>query len=72
MELQRVLPTLTPLLMPPLQAIQAEDKTHAVAIGKMLMSSADIAENNKGHGIESLHYLNDGLWNLDTRALTLR
>jgi PUA domain protein len=45
-------------------AIYAEGKSHALAIGKMKLSSKDVAKVNKGVGIETLHYLNDGLWNL--------
>jgi predicted ribosome-associated RNA-binding protein Tma20 len=26
------------------------------------MSTADMRSVNKGHGVETLHYLNDGLW----------
>ena len=39
-------------------------KNHALAIGRMKYSSADVRKINKGVGIETLHYLNDGLWNL--------
>lgn len=42
--------------------IFAEGKKHALAIGIMKMSSADIASKNKGIGVEVVHYLNDGLW----------
>jgi len=45
-------------------AIYAEGKSHALAIGRMKYSSADVRKINKGVGIETLHYLNDGLWNL--------
>jgi len=49
-------------------AVMAEGKEHAVSIGVMTLSSQEIAEKNKGMGIENIHYLNDGLWvmkNLD-------
>lgn len=46
-------------------AIYAEGKEHALAIGKLTMSTDDIKSKNKGIGIELLHYLGDGLWNLD-------
>ncbi|KFD52472.1 hypothetical protein M513_06669 [Trichuris suis] len=45
-------------------AITAEGKQHALAIGQMKLSSSDILKINKGVGIESIHYLNDGLWQL--------
>lgn len=44
-------------------AIYAEGKEHALAIGKLLMSTEDIKSVNKGIGIELIHYLGDGLWN---------
>lgn len=34
----------------------------AVAIGKMKMSPGKIKEVNKGIGIDTVHYLRDGLW----------
>lgn len=43
--------------------VYAEGKEHALAIGKLLMSTDDIKSKNKGIGIELLHYLGDGLWN---------
>lgn len=49
-------------------AVMAEGKDHAVSIGVTKMSTSEIAEKNKGIGIENIHYLNDGLWvmkNLD-------
>lgn len=45
--------------------IYAEGKEHALAIGKLTMSTDDIKSINKGMGIELLHYLGDGLWLLD-------
>lgn len=45
-------------------AIFAEGKENALAIGKTVMSTADIASKNKGIGVENYHYLNDGLWNM--------
>jgi PUA domain protein len=44
--------------------IFAEGKTHALAIGKTCMSTNDIRDKNKGIGVETYHYLNDGLWNM--------
>jgi len=43
-------------------AVMAEGKQHAVAIGKMKMTPDKIKEVNKGIGIETVHYLRDGLW----------
>uniref|UniRef100_A0A1I7UM55 PUA domain-containing protein n=1 Tax=Caenorhabditis tropicalis TaxID=1561998 RepID=A0A1I7UM55_9PELO len=50
-------------------AVMAEGKQHALAIGLMSMSSEEIQSVNKGNGIESLHYLNDGLWHLAEKSL---
>lgn len=46
-----------------LVAIYAEGKEHALAIGKLNMSTEEIKSINKGIGIEMFHYLGDGLWN---------
>ncbi|KAI8823452.1 PUA-like domain-containing protein [Fimicolochytrium jonesii] len=43
-------------------AVLAEGKEHALALGVMKMSSKEIKSVNKGHGIDLVHYLNDGLW----------
>ncbi|KAI3389161.1 hypothetical protein SNEBB_009717 [Seison nebaliae] len=45
-------------------AIMAEGKEHAMAIGRMRMSSEKIQEVNKGIAIDLVHYLNDGLWRM--------
>ncbi len=45
-----------------LQAIYAEGKTHALAVGLTKMSTAAMRSVNKGHGVETLHCLNDGLF----------
>lgn len=42
--------------------IMAEDKQHALAIGLTKMSGKDIKAVNKGIAVETVHYLNDGLW----------
>ncbi|XP_019647462.1 PREDICTED: malignant T-cell-amplified sequence 1-like [Branchiostoma belcheri] len=47
-------------------AIMAEGKEHALAVGILKMSTADIASINKGVGVENVHYLNDGLWHFKT------
>ncbi|KAI9091121.1 PUA-like domain-containing protein [Phlyctochytrium arcticum] len=43
-------------------AIMAEGKDHALAVGILKMSTADIKKINKNIGVEVAHYLNDGLW----------
>uniref|UniRef100_A0A0N4ZYE1 PUA domain-containing protein n=1 Tax=Parastrongyloides trichosuri TaxID=131310 RepID=A0A0N4ZYE1_PARTI len=45
-------------------AVMAEGKEHALAIGCMKMSSEDIIKINKDIAIDTIHYLNDGLWKL--------
>ncbi|KAK6455099.1 PUA-like domain-containing protein [Scheffersomyces xylosifermentans] len=45
-------------------SIYAEGKENALAVGKLVMSTDEIKSVNKGIGIEVLHYLGDGLWNL--------
>lgn len=45
-----------------LVAIMAEGKEHAMSIGHLKMSTADIRSINKGIAVETLHYLNDPLW----------
>lgn len=47
-------------------AIYAEGKEHALAIGQLIMSTDDIRSINKGMGVETLHFLNDGLWQIKT------
>ncbi|CAN3352829.1 translation machinery-associated protein 20 [Diutina catenulata] len=42
--------------------VNAEGKENAMALGKLLMSTDDIKEQNKGIGIELLTYLGDGIW----------
>ena len=44
------------------QAIYAEGKETALAVGLTKMSTAAMRSVNKGHGVETLHCLNDGLW----------
>ncbi len=43
-------------------AIYAENKEHALAVGVTALSTSDIRDVNKGVGVETVHYLNDGLW----------
>ena len=45
-------------------AIYAHGKEHALAIGQHCMSGKEIREQNKGIGINLIHYLNDGLWHM--------
>jgi PUA domain protein len=45
-------------------AVMAEDKKNALAVGLTKMSSEQILATNKGIGIETIHYLNDGLWHM--------
>eukprot|EP01104_Vermistella_antarctica_P007726 TRINITY_DN1894_c0_g1_i1.p1 TRINITY_DN1894_c0_g1~~TRINITY_DN1894_c0_g1_i1.p1 ORF type:complete len:193 (+),score=32.23 TRINITY_DN1894_c0_g1_i1:82-660(+) len=45
-------------------AIFAEGKEEALAIGKTCMSTDEIRSENKGMGVENVHYLNDGLWGI--------
>lgn len=42
--------------------IMAEDKQYALAIGLTKMSGQDMKTINKGIAVETIHYLNDGLW----------
>ncbi|KAG2221290.1 hypothetical protein INT45_000203, partial [Circinella minor] len=43
-------------------AIMAEGKENALAVGKLIMSTEDIRQKNKGIGCDNIHYLNDTLW----------
>jgi PUA domain protein len=45
-------------------AIMAEGKQHALGVGITTLSSEEIAKVNRGIGIELVHYLMDGLWNM--------
>jgi len=45
-------------------AIMAEGKKHPLAVGITTLSTEEIAKINKGPGIETVHYLNDGLWTM--------
>ncbi|KAJ8298414.1 hypothetical protein KUTeg_024945 [Tegillarca granosa] len=44
--------------------IMAEGKQNALAIGYTKMSTEEILSKNKGIGVDNIHYLNDGLWNM--------
>ncbi|CCC71742.1 hypothetical protein NCAS_0I00740 [Naumovozyma castellii] len=46
--------------------INAENKEHALAIGKLMMSTEEIKSHNKGHGVEMIHHLGDPLWTFTT------
>ncbi len=43
-------------------AITAEGKEHAMAIGIMEMSAADLKSQGKGIAIEVVQFLNDAVW----------
>ncbi|CAM9483864.1 unnamed protein product [Chrysoparadoxa australica] len=45
-------------------AVMAEGKGHALAVGTTMLSREDIREKNNGVAVESIHYLGDGLWDL--------
>ena len=45
-----------------LVAVYAEGKQHALGVGRLLMSTTEIKEQNKGHGVANLHQLRDGLF----------
>lgn len=47
-------------------AIMAEGKQHALGIGLMKLSSADIKNVNKGIGVDNVHYITDGLYKVTT------
>ena len=44
-------------------AVFAEGKQHAIAVGIMEKSGADIKKTNKGVGIKNVLFLNDTVWN---------
>ncbi|KAJ1909363.1 translation machinery-associated protein 20 [Tieghemiomyces parasiticus] len=43
-------------------AIMAEGKENALAVGITRMSTEEIRSVNKGHGVDTVHYLGDLLW----------
>lgn len=43
-------------------AIGAEGKEHACMVGKLAMGTEAIKSVNKGLGVETVHFLGDGLW----------
>lgn len=45
------------------QAVYAEGKQYPLALGQLELSINEIREVNKGIGINTIHYLNDNLWN---------
>ena len=47
-------------------AVFAQGKELPCAIGLLKMSTEEIKKVNKGHGIETVAYLNDDLWKLQT------
>jgi PUA domain protein len=49
-------------------AVTVEGKEHALGVGITAMSAADIEKINSGIAIENIHYLDDGLWKIQTLA----
>eukprot|EP01031_Cornospumella_fuschlensis_P028269 gene28269-34136_t len=47
-------------------AIYAEGKEHAMAVGLTKMSGDEMRSVNKGVGVETVHFLMDGLWQTKT------
>lgn len=45
-------------------AIMAEGKETALAIGYTKLPTDDIISKNKGVGVDNIHFLNDGLWQM--------
>ena len=43
-------------------AVMAEGKRHAMGLGRMIMSSDQIREENKGEAIELILYIRDAMW----------
>lgn len=43
-------------------AVFADGKMHAMAVGKLVLSTNEIQKKKHGVGILNLHHLNDGLW----------
>jgi PUA domain protein len=43
-------------------AVYAEGKQHAMCIGLTKMSGSAMKATNRGIGVESIHYLRDALW----------
>lgn len=41
--------------------IKAEGKEHAVAVGVTKMTAEEMRSKNKGHGVDTAHYLGDWL-----------
>lgn len=57
---ENALPAETPV------AIHAEGKEHAVGVGITKLSTEEMRKVNKGVGVETVTYLGDDLWALDT------
>lgn len=45
-------------------SITGEGKTHIMAVGIMRKSTSQIKSENAGIGIETLHFLGDGIWKM--------
>lgn len=46
--------------------VLAEGKEHAVAVGVTKMTAEDMRTKNKGHGVDTAHFLGDWLWKLES------
>lgn len=50
--------------------VLAEGKDHAVAVGVTKMTAAEMREKNKGHGVDTAHFLGDWLVSHSTEVST--
>ncbi len=41
------------------------DHGRPLVVGKALMSGTEMVESEKGKGVETLHHLNDDIWNFE-------
>lgn len=48
--------------------VMAEGKEHAVAVGVSKMTAEDMRTKNKGHGVDTAHFLGDWLVRLELCA----
>lgn len=46
-------------------AVFAEGKQHALAVGILTLATDEIPKTPKGIAIETVHYLNDDLWQIN-------
>ncbi|KAK4537520.1 hypothetical protein CDCA_CDCA12G3545 [Cyanidium caldarium] len=45
-------------------AVMAEAKQHALAIGRLVLSSEQVRQENRGVAVKNVQYLNDDLWRI--------